>query len=70
MQKGLLSDPQMMQDISALGQEPAVQAVLSDPQLMQDIQAGNISALYNNPKFLQLMNNTKIQAIQRQVIGR
>jgi hypothetical protein len=69
MQKGLLSDPQMMQDISALGQEPAVQAVLSDPQLMQDIQAGNISALYNNPKFLQLMNNTKIQAIQRQVIG-
>jgi hypothetical protein len=37
---------------------------------MQDIQAGNISALYNNPKFLQLMNNTKIQAIQRQVIGR
>jgi hypothetical protein len=68
LQKNIMNDPQMMRDISSLGNEPAVQAVLSDPQLMREIQAGNISALYSNPKFLQLLNNPRVQAVQQQLI--
>jgi hypothetical protein len=67
LQSSITSDPGMMASILALQNDPDMQAVLSDPELMRAIQSFDLEALQNNPKIQQLMNNSTVRKIHRNV---
>ncbi len=63
IQQQLMSNPDIMQLITSLQNDPQVQSMLSDPKLMQAVMAGDTNALMNNPEFKALMNSPAIQNI-------
>jgi hypothetical protein len=63
----MLKDDGTMALISALQNDPDVQAILADPSILGAIQAGDIGALSNNPAFLKLLNNPRIREIENRV---
>jgi len=67
LQSSITGDPGMMASILALQNDPDMQAVLSDPELMRAIQSFDLEALQNNPKIQQLMNNSTVRKIHRNV---
>ena len=50
--------------IRSLQSDQDVQEILSDPDVMKAVQAGDISTLMANPKFMKLLNNKAIQQIE------
>jgi hypothetical protein len=67
LQSSISSDPGMMTSILQLQNDSGMQAVLSDPELMRAIQPFDLEALQNNPKIHQLMHNSTVRSIQRNV---
>ena len=63
IQTGLAQDPGMMSLILALQNDPAMQAILADPEITRAVAAGDIAALLNNRKIIELMENPKIKNI-------
>jgi hypothetical protein len=64
-QRSLAADDSVMEIITSLQNDPEVQAALSDPQVVQAVEAGDLTTLMANPKFLELLRNPKVQEIQR-----
>jgi hypothetical protein len=56
-----------MQSILQLQNNPNVQNILSDPALMQQIHANDFDALMQNPKIQQLMNDSAMRDLTRQM---
>ncbi len=63
MQKKLMADPEIMNVILSLADDPQIQQVLADPAILQAVSAGNMDALVANPKFLKLMSHPKVLEI-------
>ncbi|MFP5211740.1 MAG: hypothetical protein ACLGPL_00015 [Acidobacteriota bacterium] len=59
----ILSDPDTLEKIATLRNDPDFQAVLQDPNLLRSIQAGDVSALTADPRFMRLFNNSVVQDI-------
>jgi hypothetical protein len=65
LQKSMASDQATMGLITSLQNDPEVQALLKDQAIMSAITSGDLTALMANPQFLKLLENPKIQEIQR-----
>jgi hypothetical protein len=63
----ILSDPQLMQSMTDLMNDPEVQKILSDPAVMNAVNSGDIQTLMNNPKLMELMNNPNINSLINQM---
>ena len=69
LQKSMMNNKGIMSLVTTLQDDPEMQALLKDPDIMAAVQSGNIGALMSNPKFLKLLNNTKIKEIQEKVLS-
>ena len=67
LQDRMLSDSQVMALISALKNDPALQAILADPSFMQAITTRDIDTLANDPRFMKLFDNPLIREIIKRV---
>jgi hypothetical protein len=63
LQERLASDPDTMDAIAALQDDPELKAVLDDPELLNALRSGNLEALMSNPKVAHLAADPKIQEI-------
>ncbi|MBK1724567.1 hypothetical protein CKO23_20455 [Thiocystis violacea] len=70
IQKQLVMDQGLMEQVSALQQDPEIQQALSDPELTRMILSGDLERLRGDPRFQRLMDHPSIQAIMGQVMGR
>ncbi len=68
LQKSMVSDQATMSLITSLQNDPEVQALLKDPAIMSAVTSGDVTTLMANPQFLQLLQNPKIQEIERKAI--
>jgi len=66
-QRRILGDDALMSLVSALENDPQLQDVLQDPAIMDAIRAGNLDALEQNAKVQRLMDNPKIQEINKKL---
>jgi hypothetical protein len=67
IQQRIANDPQAMQAVRSLQDNPNVQEILADPALMSALQSGNLQALLANPKLARLAADPEVQAILRQL---
>ncbi len=63
----MLGDEQTMALVLSLKDDPEMQAVLEDPAVLAAIQSGDLAALTANPRFMKLLDNAKVNAIQKRV---
>ncbi len=63
----LLSDPQLMQDMQKLMQDPAMQQILFDPQIQQVLLSQDPEKIQSNPKIQQLLQNPVMQNIIQKI---
>lgn len=61
------SDPATMSSIADLQNDPEFMALITDPEIMSAVNSGDINALNSNPKFIKVMNNSKIRQINNQI---
>ena len=67
LQQKMLGDEQTMALILSLKDDPEMQALLNDPKVLEAVQAGDLSALTANPRFMRLLENSKVREIQKRV---
>ncbi|MDD4957658.1 MAG: hypothetical protein PHH49_08115 [Candidatus Omnitrophica bacterium] len=61
--KALTANAEISSMISDLGSDKELQNILKDPQIVSAVTSANVPALMGNEKFMDLMNNPKIQEI-------
>jgi hypothetical protein len=74
MQTQIMNNPQSMQAIQAMAQDPEISAMMSDPTFVEQLKAamsgeGDPQALANNPKIQKLMANPQMQSLIQQMQG-
>ena len=62
-QTKLMTDPQIMQEIQMLVQDPEITQLLADPSILQAVTSKDVNSLQNNPKAQALMENPKMRAL-------
>jgi hypothetical protein len=67
LQRQIVGNPDLMQMIVGLRNDPALQRAMADPELMTLISSGNIDALRQHPSFLELMSHPGIRGIVEQL---
>jgi len=67
LQTFMQNDQEIMAIIFSLQNDPDFQEIMSDPGILNALNSGDIAALISNPKFMSLMNNHKIQEIQKKL---
>jgi len=67
LQQLLTGDPELLQMIFALLNDPDIQGILSDPSIIEAVNQGDIETLSANPKFMELLDNPEIEAITRKL---
>ena len=67
LQKKMLSDQETMGLIQSLQNDPEFKKIVEDPEVMKAVNAGDITALMANPRFMKLLNNSTVQEIQKKV---
>ncbi|MFZ5571838.1 MAG: hypothetical protein ACOZF0_15665 [Thermodesulfobacteriota bacterium] len=67
LQQEMMNDRQVMDMIQSLQDDPQFKEVMADPAIMQAVNSGDVEALMNNPKFLELMQNATVKDIQERV---
>lgn len=70
IQKQLIGDQGLMEQVTALQQDPEVQQILADPALTRMILSGDLEHLRADPRFQRLMDNPAIQSLMGQLLGR
>jgi hypothetical protein len=65
LQKSLASDPQVMDRILSLQEDPEIQEILNDPEIMNAVARGDLTTLMANPRFLDLLDHPTIRDIQQ-----
>lgn len=68
IQKTITENPELMNSIRSLQDDPEVQKAMQDPKIIEALNAGDIGALMANPKILELLNNPKVNEIQKKVV--
>ncbi len=68
IQKTIAEDPELMNSIRSLQDDPQVQKAMQDPKIIEALNAGDLGALMANPKILELLNNPKVNDIQKKVV--
>ena len=67
LQTFMQNDQEMMAIIFSLQNDPDFQEIIRDPGILNAVNSGDIAALISNPKFMSLLNNHKIQEIQKKL---
>ena len=67
LQNLMATDEETLKMILSLQNDPDFQNVLSDPVLMNAVTSGDISALISSPKFMKLLNKSKVKDITGKV---
>lgn len=71
MQTQIMNDPQAMQTVQAMAEDPEIAAMISDPdfvkQLTTAVSNNNVESVAGDPKIQQLMSNPKMQALIQQL---
>lgn len=67
MEQKMMSDPEIINEILSLKDDPEIKKILQDPDIIQAVNDNDIQKLASNPKFLSLMNNPKVQEIERKI---
>jgi len=62
-QQQLMSNPQSMQVLQQMTQDPAIMQALQDPALVQAVTNHDYQAVGNNPAVQKLMSNPNMQAL-------
>lgn len=70
IQQQLASNPGLMGQVSALQNDPEIQAVLSDPELTRLILSGDLERLRGDARIQRLMAHPALQAIMGQMMAR
>lgn len=74
MQTQIMNDPQAMQAVQAMAEDPEIAAMISDPnfvkQLTSAVSGNNIDSVADDPRIQQLMVNPKMQALIQQLQGK
>ena len=68
LQKSITNDPQIMELIRTLQNDPAIEALLQDEAIIDAVSAGDINSLMANPEFIKIFENPSIQQIQKEII--
>jgi hypothetical protein len=63
----MLGDQEVMTLIQSLQNDAEFQKILEDPEIMKAVNAGDITALTDNPRFMKLLSNPTVQNIQKKV---
>ena len=63
LQQTLQQDPEAMEKILTLQNDPLVQSILNDAGTMRAIEAGDLGALLNDPKIRALMSHPTVQGL-------
>jgi ribosomal protein S1 len=67
LQDRMMNDQEVMSRIQSLQNDPEFMKIIEDPEIMKAVNAGDISALMANPRFLRLMNNSTVRDIAQKV---
>ena len=67
LQTLMQNNQDIMAIIFSLQNDPDFQEIMSDPGILNSVNSGDIAALISNPKFMSLMNNHKVQEIQKKL---
>ncbi|MFH1201635.1 MAG: hypothetical protein V1674_01935 [Candidatus Omnitrophota bacterium] len=57
----LMSNPENAAIITGLAADPRIQELAKDPEIQEAVKAGDIQALMKNEKFMDIVNNFRIQ---------
>ena len=57
----LMNNPENVAIFSGLSNSPGLQKMASDPELIEAAKKGDIQALMNNPKFMDIVNSPELQ---------
>ena len=68
LQNLIMNDPEMMNSIASLQNDPQFQAILQDTEIMNAITSGNFNELLNHPNFAKFLENKKVKEITKQII--
>jgi hypothetical protein len=68
LQKSITNDPQIMELIGTLQNDPEIEALIQDEAIMEALSAGDINSLMANPEFIKIFENPSIQKIQKEII--
>jgi hypothetical protein len=64
IQDKMSDDPETMQMIQSLQNDPDFQNILQDPEIMRAIQNNDMATLMANPQFMGLLNKQTVQDIK------
>ena len=67
VQQQITNDPEIMQIVSDLANDPQFQEAMKDPELVRATKAQDIKALMANEKFMNLIKNAKIKEIENKL---
>jgi hypothetical protein len=67
LQEKMAGSGEIMSIIKTLESDPEFQEILHDPDIMRAVQAGDISALMANAKFMKLLNKQEVQQIKKEI---
>ena len=65
----IMTDPQAMNDIQQMAQDPEIMALLSDPAFIAALQSGDMNNLGSDPRIKQLAGNPRVQALIEKLQG-
>ena len=63
LQQRMISDPEIMNMIQSLQNDPDFQQILQDPEIMKAVSSGDIATLMANPKFTRILDNKTVHDI-------
>jgi hypothetical protein len=63
LQQQMMSDPEIMNMIQSLQNDPDFQQILQDPEIIKAMSSGDIAALMANPKFTRILDNKTVHDI-------
>ncbi|WP_052566994.1 leucyl aminopeptidase [Candidatus Magnetobacterium casense] len=67
LQQEMLQNPDILNIVMSLKNDPDFQQVLNDPEIIRAINANDVAALSANPKFTRLMEHPKVREIERKL---
>lgn len=67
LQKSMTQNPQIMEMIQTLQNDPEIQSLIQDKDIMEAVTAGDINTLMSDPEFIKIFENPSIQQIQKEV---
>jgi len=67
LQQSMTQNPQIMEMIQTLQNDPEIQSLIQDKDIMEAVTAGDINTLMSDPEFIKIFENPSIQQIQKEV---